>query len=46
MESKTLTIGYISQQPRWDFHYFDDKYLQIEKLLDQGKYPIEPLETA
>lgn len=43
MESKTLTIGYISQQPRWDFHYFDDKYLQIEKLLDQGKYPIEPL---
>jgi type I restriction enzyme, S subunit len=43
MESQLLSIDYLKQQPRWDFKYFDPKYLEVEKLLHQGKYPSEPL---
>jgi type I restriction enzyme, S subunit len=43
MESQLLSIDYLKQQPRWDFKYFDPKYLEVEKLLHQGKYLSEPL---
>ena len=39
-----LSIKYLKQQPRWDFRYFDPKYIEIEKLLHKGKYPLEPLD--
>jgi len=44
MESQLLSIDYLKLQPRWDFRYFDPKYLEVERLLDKGKYPLEPLE--
>ncbi|PZV15367.1 MAG: hypothetical protein DCF22_07485 [Leptolyngbya sp.] len=44
MESQLLSIEYLKQQPRWDFRYFDPKYLEVENLLHRGKYPLEPLE--
>jgi type I restriction enzyme, S subunit len=44
MESILLSIKYLEQQPRWDFRYFDPKYLEIEKILREGKYPLEPLD--
>jgi type I restriction enzyme, S subunit len=43
MESQLLSINYLKCQPRWDFRYFDPKYLEVEKLLHQGQYPLEPL---
>ncbi|NJL57158.1 hypothetical protein HC928_19990 [bacterium] len=43
MESQLLSISYLKQQPRWDFRYFDPKYLEVEKLLHEGEYPLEPL---
>lgn len=45
MESQLLSIQYLKQQPRWDFRYFDPKYLEVEKILHEGKYPLEPLEN-
>lgn len=44
MESQILSINYLKAQPRWDFRYFDPKYLEVERLLREGKYPLEPLE--
>ncbi|BAU42509.1 hypothetical protein [Leptolyngbya sp. O-77] len=44
MESQLLSIDYLKLQPRWDFRYFDPKYLEVERLLHEGKYPLEPLE--
>ena len=44
MESQLLSIDYLKLQPRWDFRYFDPKYLEVERLLDEGKYPLESLE--
>jgi type I restriction enzyme S subunit len=42
---QTQLVSYcsIAQEPRWDFRYFDPKYLEIQKLLDTGNYPAEPL---
>lgn len=44
MESQILSINYLKAQPRWDFRYFDPKYLEVERLLREGKYPLESLE--
>jgi type I restriction enzyme, S subunit len=43
MEGQLLSIEYLKQQPRWDFRYFDPKYLEVEKLLHESIYPLEPL---
>jgi type I restriction enzyme S subunit len=43
VESQLLSNKYILQQPRWDFRYFDPRYLEVEKQLNTGKYPVEPL---
>lgn len=43
MESQNLTLRYIKEQPRWDFRYFEPKYLRVEHLLNDGRYPLEPL---
>src|SRR5581483_8606339 len=43
MESQNLSLHYIKEQPRWDFRYFEPKYIKAEQEIKNGKYPIEPL---
>jgi type I restriction enzyme S subunit len=43
MESQILSTDYIKQKPRWDFRYFEPKYLAAEQQINTSKYPIEPL---
>ena len=44
MESQNLSVVYIRQQPRWDFRYFEPKYLEAERIIKTSIYPVEPLE--
>lgn len=41
MESQSLPLSYLRQQPRWDFRYFAPKYLKTQRSLESGKYPLE-----
>jgi type I restriction enzyme S subunit len=43
VESQRVSSGYLVQRPRWDFRYYDPKYLEVEYLLEKGKYPVKPL---
>ena len=43
MESQLRNFSEISAQPRWDFRYFEPKYLSALEELKNGKYPLEPL---
>lgn len=43
VESQRVSSGYLVRRPRWDFRYYDPKYLEVEDLLNEGKYPVKPL---
>lgn len=43
MESQILSTNYIKQKPRWDFRYFEPKYLAAEQQIKTGKYSVESL---
>jgi hypothetical protein len=43
MERLNLPIQYIRHQPRWDFRYFEPKYLAAEQVIKNGNYPVQPL---
>lgn len=43
MESQLQPLSYLRRQPRWDFRYFEPKYLKAQRSLESGKYPLESL---
>jgi restriction endonuclease S subunit len=43
VETQTQSVQHISRQPRWDFRYFEPKYIDAIRAIKTGKYPAEPL---
>lgn len=45
MERQIVSNQFLRSQPRWDFRYFEPKYLEALDALKNGKYPLKPLEN-